>query len=37
MPDVASVSYPRAFWKSHKNAFANQRALNRENFEKWAT
>jgi len=33
---VRALAGNDAFWKFHKTAFANQKALNRENFEKWA-
>jgi protein-disulfide isomerase len=33
---VRALAGNDAFWKFHKSAFANQKALTRENFEKWA-
>ncbi len=33
---VHALAGNEAFWKFHKSAFANQKALTRENFEKWA-
>jgi protein-disulfide isomerase len=33
---VRALAGNEAFWKFHKSAFANQKALTRENFEKWA-
>ncbi len=33
---VRAIAGNDAFWKFHKSAFANQKALTRENFEKWA-
>ncbi|MFW5739239.1 MAG: DsbA family protein, partial [Myxococcota bacterium] len=33
---VRALAGDEAFWKFHDKAFANQKALTRENFEKWA-
>ena len=33
---VHALAGNEAFWKFHKSAFANQKELTRENFEKWA-
>ena len=34
---VPALAGNEAFWKFHGTAFKNQRALNRDNFEKWAS